>query len=50
MPSLETDPMTERLRFMQDAPSDCFTMADVFARDGVSRPTGCKWIDRNRAA
>lgn len=34
MPLLETDPMTERLRFVQDAPSDCFTMAEVFARGG----------------
>ena len=49
MPLLETDPITERLRFVQDAPSDCFTMAEVSARGGVSRPTSCKGIDRYRA-
>ena len=40
MPWLETDPMTERLKFVQDALSDRFTMAEVCARHGVSRPTG----------
>ena len=29
MPWLETDPMTERLQFVQDALSDRFTMAEV---------------------
>lgn len=46
MPWLETDPMTERLKFVQDALSDRFTMAEVCARHGVSRPTGYKWIAR----
>ena len=32
MPWLETDPMTERLKFVQDALSDRFTMAEVCAR------------------
>ena len=43
---LETDPMTERLQFVQDALSDRFTMAEVCARYGVSRKTGYKWIAR----
>ena len=44
MPWSETDPMTERLKFVQYALSDRFTMAEVCARHGVSRPTGYKWI------
>lgn len=46
MPWLETDRMTEPLKFVQDALSDRFTMAEVCARHGVSRPTGYKWIAR----
>ena len=46
MPWLETDPMTERLQFVQDALSDRFTMAEVCARYGVSRKTGYKWTAR----
>jgi len=40
MPWLETDSMNERLKFVQDAQSDRFTMAELCARYGVSRPTG----------
>jgi transposase-like protein len=50
MPWLETDLMTERLKFVQDALSDRFTMAEVCARHSVSRPTGNKWIARYREA
>jgi putative transposase len=46
MPWLETDLMTERLKFVQDALSDRFSMAEVCARHGVSRTTGYKWIAR----
>jgi putative transposase len=46
MPWLETDPMSERLKFVQDALGDRFTMAEVCARYGVSRPTGYKRIAR----
>jgi len=42
MPWLETDPMTERLTFVQDAQRDRFTMAERCARHGVSRLTGYK--------
>ena len=38
--------MIERLKFVQDALSDRFTMADVCPRYGVSRPIGYKWIAR----
>ena len=47
MPWMETKPMNERLKFVQDALSDRFTMAEVCARYGVSRPTGYKWIARH---
>ncbi len=40
MPWVETDSMNERSKFVQDAVSDRFTMAEVCARYGVSRPTG----------
>jgi len=46
MPWLETAPMIERLKFVQDAQSDRFTMAELCARHGVSRKTGYKWITR----
>ncbi len=46
MPWVETDPMNERLTFVQAALSDRFTMAEVCARYGVSRKTGYKWIAR----
>ena len=47
MPWLETNPMNERVKFVQDAWSDRFTMAEVCARVGVSRKTGYKWIARS---
>ena len=47
MPWMETDAMNERLKFVQDALRDRFTMAEVCARYGVSRPTGYKWIGRH---
>ena len=43
---VETDARNERLPFVQDVQSDRFTMAELCARHGVSRPTGCKWITR----
>lgn len=46
MPWLENDPMNERLKFVQDALSDRFTMAEVCARYGGSRKTGYTWIAR----
>jgi len=49
MPWLETAPMIERLKFVQDAQSDRFTMAELCARHGVSRKTGDKWMTRYAA-
>ena len=46
MPWVETDAMNERWKFVQDAQRDRFTMAELCARHGVIRPTGCKWITR----
>ena len=40
LPWMEIDAMNERLKFVQDALSDPFTMADVCARYGVSHTTG----------
>lgn len=46
MPWWGTDPVTERLQFVQDALNDRFTMAQGCDRDGVSRKTGYQGIDR----
>jgi putative transposase len=46
MPWLETAPVEERLKFIDDARSDRFTMAELCARYGVSRRVGYKWIER----
>ena len=49
MPWLETAPVEERLKFIDDARSDRFTMAELCARYGVSRRVGYKWIERFEA-
>jgi len=46
MPWLETAPVEQRLKFIEDARSDRFTMAALCARYGVSRRVGYKWIER----
>lgn len=46
MPWLETAPVDERNRFIDDALSDRFTMAALCARYGVSRRVGYKWLAR----
>src|SRR6266849_3405684 len=46
MPWLETTPVDERMRFIQDALSDRFTMSELCARYGVSRRVGYKWVAR----
>lgn len=46
MPWLETAPVDERIRFIQDALSDRFTMSELCARYGVSRRVGYKWLAR----
>src|SRR5712691_1737593 len=46
MPWLETSPMTERRRFVDDAHRGLFSMTHLCARYGISRKTGYKWLDR----
>jgi len=41
--------MNERLKFVQDAQRERFTMAELCARHSVSRPTGYKWLARDVA-
>lgn len=42
----ETNPMTERRRFIIDLESDLYTVAELSKIYGVSRKTGYKWIKR----
>lgn len=46
MPWQETDPMLERHHFAQDLASGHWTMTELCARYGISRPTGYKWRER----
>ena len=46
MPWNETDPMRERLRFIDDLESMLYTMTELCARYGISRKTGYKWAAR----
>jgi len=46
MPWLETAPVDERIRFIQDALRDRFTISELCARYGVSRRVGYKWLAR----
>jgi hypothetical protein len=46
MPWLETDPMTERWRFVLEAEGGLFSFAELCRRHGISRKTGYKWLER----
>ena len=46
MPWLETVPMEERARFIDDHRLGFYTMTELCARYAVSRKTGYKWLDR----
>ena len=46
MPWMETVPVEERIRFIDDALSDRFTMSELCARYGISRRVGYKWLAR----
>jgi len=46
MPWLETDPMTERERFILEAEGGLFSFAELCRRHGISRKTGYKWLER----
>jgi hypothetical protein len=49
MPWLETAPVDERIRFIQDALSDRFIRSELCARYGVSRRVGYQWLARYEA-
>ena len=46
MPWLETDPVTERKRFIVEAQGGLFSHAELCQRHNISRWTGCKWLER----
>jgi putative transposase len=46
MPWLETAPMDERSRFIDAYLAKVFTMTELCARFGISRPKGYKWVAR----
>ena len=46
MPWLETVPMEERARFIDDHNLGLYTMTELCARYAVSRKTGYKWLTR----
>ena len=46
MPWQETDPVDQRERFIDDHRHALYSMAELCARYGVSRPTGYKWLAR----
>src|SRR5262245_35362207 len=46
MPWLETSPMEQRERFIQDYRLALYTMTELCARYDISRKTGYKWLAR----
>ena len=46
MPWTETDAVKERARFVADYASGQWTMTELCARYGITRPTGYKWLER----
>jgi transposase InsO family protein len=46
MPWLETDPVTERKRFILEAEGGLFSFAELCRRHGISSKTGYKWLGR----
>jgi putative transposase len=46
MPWMETRVLDERLRFVRDHASGGWSMSELCARYGVTRPTGYKWVVR----
>src|SRR5829696_1583309 len=49
MPWLETRPVEQRERFIDDHRHGLYSMAELCARYGVSRKTGYKWLARHDA-
>lgn len=50
MPWLETSPVEQRERFLDDHQHGLYTMRELCARYAISRKTGYKWLDRFDAA
>lgn len=48
MPWTDTDPMTERHKFILAREEGLFTMTELCERFGISRKTGYKWLNRYR--
>ena len=46
MPWLETAPMEQRTRFIDDWQRSLYTMTELCARYNISRKTGYKWLAR----
>ena len=46
MPWKETCTMDQRIEFIADYLSGCYTKKDLCMPYGISRPTGDKWIER----
>ncbi len=49
MPWLETDPVTERKRFIVEAQGGVFSLAELCRRHNISRQKGYKWLERYEA-
>ena len=50
MPWKETDPMSERAKFVALHQEGLYTVTELCQRFGVSRETGYKWLNRYEAA
>lgn len=46
MPWLETAPMEQRQRFIEDYQEGFYSMCELCARYGISRRIGYKWLER----
>lgn len=49
MPWTETDPMTERHKFIRVQEEGLFSMTELCERFGINRETGYKWLNRPRS-
>ncbi len=48
MPWKQTQPMSERAKFVLEAEEGIFSMTELCQRFGISRKTGYKWLGRHR--
>jgi putative transposase len=49
MPWIQTEPMTERAKFIIASKEGCYSMTELCERFSISRKTGYKWINRYEA-